>query len=54
MNKEVYIKPELTVEEFIAEPLMLIASNTEYDTTKDIQRTSGRRGTWGNLWDEGK
>ena len=53
MNKKVYIKPELTVEEFIAEPLMLIASNgTEYDTTEDIQRTSSRRGSWGNLWDE--
>ena len=55
MNKKAYIKPELMVEELSTESLMLTASaNYEVDTTAaDFeQRGAGRRGSWGNLWEE--
>ncbi|MBQ2968782.1 MAG: hypothetical protein IJE15_00130 [Bacteroidaceae bacterium] len=57
MNKKAYIKPELMVEELATEPLMLTASaGYGVDTTSGdfTQRGDGRRGSWGNLWDEGE
>ena len=55
MNKKAYIKPELMVEELSTESLMLTASaNYNVDTTAEDfeQRGAGRRGSWGDLWED--
>lgn len=58
MNKKAYIKPELMVEEFVTETMMISTSNngSGYDTESDDfdQRSNDRRGSWGNLWDKGE
>ena len=53
MNKKEYIKPELMIEEFDTEVLMLVVSGDKIDTETDQLSNSyrgGRRGQWGNLW----
>ena len=51
MNKKKYIKPEMQVEELNSEVLMFSGSlnDGEVDTEQD-QLSTGRRGTWGDLW----
>lgn len=56
MNKKVYIKPELEVSEFTSDILMQTTSiplnNDTEVNTEDGQLGHGRRGSWGNLWNE--
>lgn len=51
MKKE-YIKPEMEETLIESEVLMLSASNGPADDSEVL--SNGRRGTWGNLWSEGK
>ena len=58
MNKETYIAPEMELMNIETVEMMATSSlnmygDTEVDTTTD-QLAGGRRGTWGNLWDEGE
>lgn len=51
MNKKVYTKPELAVEEVKIETLMLTDSLIlNEEGGKEEALSTGRRGTWGNLW----
>lgn len=50
MKKE-YIKPELMEEVLFTENLMFGLSNTDADENEPAGG-NGRRGRWGNLWDE--
>ena len=53
MNKKTYITPAMEV--MSIETVEMMAASLE---TKDEEATEqlghGRRGTWGNLWDEGE
>ena len=54
MEKKIYIKPEVIVEELAVET-MLAASTDRIPVGNEIKPSAvrGRRGTWGNLWYEG-
>ncbi len=57
MEKKKYIKPEIEVEFFESEVLMLSLSGDEVNTEQDQLSNSyrpGRRGEWGNLWAQGE
>ena len=58
MKKKAYIKPSVEVIELESETMMLSASNQvgvfEDETEEDAWMTNRRRGTWGNLWDDGE
>ncbi|MBP5322930.1 MAG: hypothetical protein J6Y84_03950 [Bacteroidaceae bacterium] len=51
MKKE-YIKPEMLDEILLTESLMLGGSDTPATDNPDDDLSNGRRGRWGNLWDE--
>lgn len=61
MKKE-YIKPEVVVEEIQLESCILTVSRPDTDIPvigggdldDDDVATNKRRGTWGNLWDNGE
>ena len=55
MEKKIYIKPEMTVEELAIETLMLTGSlvfNEEGGNEESLSNSyrPNRRGKWGNLW----
>ena len=55
MEKKIYIKPEMTVEELAIETLMLTGSlvfNEEGGNEESLNNSyrPNRRGKWGNLW----
>jgi len=55
MDKKVYVKPEIEVQGFVSDVLMQSASwalNEEGGEEQSL--TNGRRGTWGDLWNEGE
>ena len=58
MNKKEYIKPEIQIEVFEAEVLMLPASLQDGFVNDTDQLSNsyrpGRRGEWGNLWTQGE
>ena len=57
MEKKKYIKPEIEVEFFESEMLMLSLSGDEVNTETEQLSNSyrpGRRGEWGNLWAPGE
>ncbi len=58
MNKKAYIAPAMelmnieTVEMMATSSLNMYSdSDTEVDTSEGNQLGTGRRGSWGNLWD---
>lgn len=56
MNKKAYITPEMELMNIETVEMMAASlgiSEQTVDTTTD-QLAGGRRGTWGNLWDEGE
>ena len=58
MNKKAYITPAMEIMNIETVEMMAASLNT-YSTEVDTsvsgnQLGHGRRGTWGNLWDEGE
>lgn len=58
MNKKTYITPAMEIMNIETVEMMAASLNT-YSTEVDTsvsgnQLGHGRRGTWGNLWDEGE
>ena len=54
MEKKIYVKPEVIVEELAVETML--AASTDRIPVGDSPRppaANGRRGEWGNLWYEG-
>ena len=53
MNKKAYITPEMEVMNVETEVMMLTASFEVDEEGRDNVTTDsrGRRGTWGNLWE---
>ena len=53
MNKKAYITPEMEVMNVETEAMMLTASFEVDEVGQDNVTTDsrGRRGTWGNLWE---
>ena len=54
MEKKTYIAPQMQVVETIAQTSMLISSVAIVDEAGDEMLSNKRRGTWGNLWDDGE
>ena len=56
MNKKAYIAPEMEVMNVEAVEMMAasLGINEEEVDTKEYQLSTGRRGTWGNFWYDGK
>ena len=52
MKKE-YIRPEMKVEQFMAELAFLTVSGPQIggEVEGEIDESNSHRGTWGNLWD---
>ena len=54
--KKAYIKPKIMIEDII--PLSMLATSNEYmgsnetPGTDDDFNAPGRRGSWGNLWND--
>ncbi len=56
MNKKAYIAPAMELMnietvEMMATSSLNMYSDTEVDTSEGNQLGTGRRGSWGNLWD---
>lgn len=49
MKKE-YVKPEMVVEQFMAEIAFLDTSQTVEDKEQDDGFSNEHRGSWGDLW----
>ncbi len=59
MNKKAYITPAMEIMnietvEMMAASLRIGGDDETVDTSNGGQLGHGRRGTWGNLWDEGE
>ena len=55
MEKKIYIKPEVTVEEIAVESMLAASTDRIPVGGSEIKPSAvrGRRGEWGNLWYEG-
>lgn len=49
--KNVYVKPEMDVMEFLGEVLMVSASIPGEDNEVTDPAANDHRGSWGNLWE---
>ena len=58
MNKKAYITPAMEVINIETVDMMTASLGVNEDTVdtsvEGVQLGRGRRGTWGNLWDEGE
>lgn len=58
MNKKAYITPAMEVMNIETVDMMAASLGVNEDTVdtsvEGVQLGRGRRGTWGNLWDEGE
>lgn len=53
MDKKVYVRPEMVVEELIVESSMLTGSlGINEEGGNEGSLSNDRRGSWGNLWSE--
>lgn len=53
MNKKAYIKPEIEVIKMDVISVLATSNEvgiTDKTTDKDADLSTGRRGSWGNLW----
>ena len=53
--KRMYIKPEISIEEFVTETMLATSNGTDSGGTIDpnnpaIPAANSHRGGWGNLW----
>ena len=50
--KTEYIKPEMLIEEVELTTMIATSLNVGEDIEEGTTDTNGRRGSWGNLWDQ--
>ena len=55
MEKKIYVKPEVIVEELAVETMLAASTDRIPVGGSEIKpsATNDRRGTWGNLWADG-